>query len=188
MQGRARGLALCCRKGRANRHPSRRSRAALVVAPAVVVAVLALAVPPPVVASVSTAVVPRLGLTGGDLSQGQRTNARGVQPGRSPHRKAPAGQRSRRIDDLIVFFAHPLGSPSYSVDRDRRPPTTRHSGSRRSFDLLSVWAAGGDEVTAEGREFRSGFSLHRRATNVRWVLEAVPTGTNDDTARRGPGR
>jgi len=61
-----------------------------------------------VVGTVSAAIVPRLELTGGDLGQSQRTSACGEQPGHSPHRKAAPCQRSIRLDDLIVFFTHPL--------------------------------------------------------------------------------
>ena len=61
-----------------------------------------------VVCATSAAIIPRLGFTRGDLAQGQRANARGKQPGCSPHRKAAPRQRSIRIDYLIVFFAHPL--------------------------------------------------------------------------------
>jgi hypothetical protein len=60
MRRRARGLALCrfslcCSKRRAKRDPSCRTRAALVMAPSLIA--------PPVVPSMSTPVVPRLGFT-----------------------------------------------------------------------------------------------------------------------------
>ena len=182
-RGRALGLALngfsmCHRWRRAECHPQCRTSPVLAVVPA--------SPPPaptvvvrPVVGATPAAIIPWLGFTGGDLCQGQRTNACGEKPGRSPHCKSPPGQLPRRIDDLIVFFAHPLDSPLHGDDRARRPPTNHDSGSRRSSDLPSVWGAGSEGRTAEGREFRWSFSPGRRTTNVGSTPEGARTGSDD---------
>ena len=182
-RGRALGLALngfsmCHQWRRAERHPQCRTSPVLAVVPA--------SPPPaptviirPVLGAIPAAIIPWLGFTGGDLCQGQRTNACGEKPGRSPHCKSPPGQLPRRIDDLIVFFAHPLDSPLHGDDRARRPPTNHDSGSRRSSDLPSVWGAGSEGRTAEGREFRWSFSPGRRTTNVGSTPEGARTGSDD---------